>query len=223
MYTALQPLTSLRSLLSVFLLSSVLIGCKAAEPGSATRVSLSSDYPRGAQLRVLVLPVQVEGQPDFTVSKTETDEISLRLMEIGYRVIDWQQAVARATTAGISAGGDLTDADVMRVARELGVDGVAKGRVTMGYQSAVSESGTKIESLTRTEIKNGTHRKDTVIIREDVPTTYSHSSEGYYYPVSQSLNIIAVTSGELLLSAAVLRGSYDMTDELAAGISKAVR
>jgi hypothetical protein len=175
------------------------------------------------QIRVLLLPVKVEGQPDFTESKTETDEISLRLMEIGYRVIDWQQALARATAAGINIGSDLTDADVMRVARELGVDGVAKGRLTMGYQSARSESGTKIETLTRTEIKNGTHRKDTVIIREDVPTTYSHTSEGYYFPTSQSLSIIAVSSGELLLTAAVQRGSYDMTDELAAGISRAVR
>jgi hypothetical protein len=200
-----------------------MIGCKAVEPGSYTRVSLSSDYPRGVQIKVLLMPVKVEGQPDLKESQTATDAFGQRLMEIGYRVIDWEQAKSRALAAGGNINDAMSEADIMRVARDLGLDAVAKGRLTMAYDPGRSESGTKIETLTRTEIKNGTHRKDTVIIREDVPTPYSRSSEGRYYSVSQSLNIIAVTSGELLLSAAVNDGPYDMTDEMAAGIRKAVR
>jgi hypothetical protein len=223
MHTALRPYTSFRGILPILVLSTLLFGCKTAEPGAYTRVSLSSDYPKGVGIRVLLLPVKVEGQPDFTESQSMTDAMGQRLMEIGYRVIGWDEARSRALAAGSIIGNDMSEADVMRVARDLGVEGIAKGRLTMEYQPGRSESGTKIETLTRTEIKNGTHRKDTVIIREDVPTSYSHSSEGRYYAASQSLNLIAVSNGEMLLSASVQNGPYDMTDELAAGISKAVR
>jgi hypothetical protein len=192
-------------------------------------VTLGADFPRSQQLRVLLLPVRVDGRLDISEDLSVTDAFGQRLMEMGYRVIDFGQAKLRAKELGILITNSSSDAEMMRVARELGVDAVAKGRVTMAYQSGRSESGVKVEKLTRTEIRNGTHRgsptiRDTVIIREEVPTNYSYSSEGAYYPASQSLTLVAVPSGEIWLSASVDRSSdYDMTDELAAGIRRVIK
>jgi hypothetical protein len=212
------------AILPLLLLATQLTSCKSSAPGDYARVTLGADYPRAQQLRVLLLPVRVDGRFDITEDLAVTDQFGQRLMEMGYRVIDFGQAKLRAKELGLIVTNTSSDADMMRVARELGVDAVAKGRVTVAYQPGRSESGTKVEKLTRTEIRNGTHRKDTVIIREEVPTNYSYSSEGTYYPASQSLTLVAVPSGELWLSASVERSSdYDMTEELAAGIRRAVR
>lgn len=221
-----SPMTHLRNvaILPLILIALQLSSCKSSEPGDHARVMLGADYPRTQQLRVLLLPVRVDGRFDMTEDLAVTDEFGQRLMEMGYRVIDFGQAKMRSKELGLVVTNTSSDADMMRVARELGVDAVAKGRVTVAYQPGRSESGTKVEKLTRTEIRNGTHRKDTVIVREEVPTNYSYSSEGSYYPASQSLTLIAVPSGELWLSASVANSSdYNMTEELAAGIRRAVR
>lgn len=210
-------------LLALLLLSVPLVGCRTSEPGENARVTLGSDYPRGQQMRVLLLPVKVEGRLDVTQDLSVTDDFGQRLLELGYRVVSFDQAKLRARELGLVVTDASSDADMMRVARELGVDAVAKGRLTMAYRPGRSESGTRVETLTRTEIKNGTHRKDTVIIREDVPTNYSYSSEGAFYAASQSLSLVAVPSGELWLTATVANSSdYNMTDELAAGIRRAM-
>jgi hypothetical protein len=225
MHSTLQ-LTSVRRILSItlLLLSAQLVSCKSSEPGDYARVTIGSDFPRGQQMRVLLLPVKVEGRLDVTQDLAVTDDFGHRLLELGYRVITFDQAKLRARELGLVVTEASSDADMMRVARELGVDAVAKGRLTMAYRPGRSESGTKVETLTRTEIRNGTHRKDTVVVREDVPTNYSYSSEGSFYPASQSLNLVAVPSGELWLTATVANSSdYDMTDELAAGIRRALR
>jgi hypothetical protein len=199
-------------------LSSTLIGCAATEPGSRARVAVGSDFPRHQTLRILLLPVEVEGKPGFVEDKAVTDGFAQHLISMGYKVIDWDQAVKQAGSSGSH------DDKAIAVARSIGADAIAKGRVTMTYVPGRAEAGTKVETLTRTEIRNGTHRKDTVTIREDVPTSYSYSSEGSYYKSSQSISIIAVPSGEVWLSASVDSDSeYDMTDEIAAGMRRAFK
>lgn len=199
-----------------------LASCSTSKPGSSARVTLSSDYPYDRPLRVLLVPVKVEGKPGMTTDMAATDAFAQRLLELGYKVIDWGQATSRAKDLGLSLSEFASEEDVMRVARQIGVDAVAKGRFTFGYSPGRAESGVKIENVSRTEIKKGTHRKDTVIVREDIPTNYSYSIEGSYYPASQSLNIISVPNGEIWLTAMVPSGPYDMSDELAHGIRRAV-
>lgn len=202
----------------------LLVSCGTSyKPGDRARVSMSADYPRGQTLAVLLLPVKVDGKPGVTTDLATTDAFTQRLLELGMRVIDWGQATSRAKELGLMVNQDATEEEVMRIARELGVSAVAKGRSTYGYTPARSESGTKIETLTRREIKNGTHRKDTVTISEEVPTGYSYSFGDSYYPMSQSLTIVSVPNGEVLLSGSVDQDpDYDMTDELAMGIHRAL-
>lgn len=212
----------LAAITTALLLLVTLSSCSLSKPGSNARVTLSSDYPYDRPLRVLLVPVKVEGKPGMAIDLAATDAFAQRLLELGYKVIDWGQATSRAKELGLPLSENASDNDVMHMAREIGVNAVAKGRFTFGYIPGRSESGVKIENVSRTEIKNGTHRKDTVIIREDIPTNYSYSTEGSYYAASQSLNIISVPSGEIWLTAMVPSGSYDMSDELAHGIRRAV-
>ncbi|HET6512482.1 MAG TPA: hypothetical protein VFH43_09845, partial [Candidatus Kapabacteria bacterium] len=65
-------------------------------------MTLGPDYPHGVGLRVLLLPMSVEGDPTRHEDRAATEAMGQRLMEIGYRVIDWEQAKSRAAAAGVN-------------------------------------------------------------------------------------------------------------------------
>jgi hypothetical protein len=217
----------LRAVLTlIFLTTATLLAASCGpgyKPGERARISLSQSFPHGKSMTVLLLPAEVEGKPGVSQDQSLTTAFSQRLLDLGYRVIDWNQAKARAQAAGLTLRSE-SDADIMLLAKSLNITVVGKGRITYGYSPARSESKMQIETITRREIRNGTHRKDTVTISEEIPTTRSYSNGESYYPLSQSLNLVSVESGELLLAASVLASSdYDMTDELAHGIHRATR
>lgn len=193
------------------------------QPGDRARVSLSRSFPHGASMTVLLLPATVEGKQGVTSDLALTSEFSQRLLDLGCRVIDWEQARTRATSGGTTLRPE-NDADVLAIARSLQIDAIAKARIAYGFSPARSETRTEIQKLTRKEIRNGTHRKDTITIIEDLPTTRSYSNDESYYAISQSFDLVSVSSGEVLLAASVFADNdYNMTDELAMGIHRAIR
>src|SRR5687768_9088052 len=102
MIASLQTYRSrLLAILPLLLLSLQLASCKSSEPGEYARVTLGADFPRSQQLRVLLLPVRVDGRLDISEDLSVTDAFGQRLMEMGYRVIDFGQAKLRAKELGI--------------------------------------------------------------------------------------------------------------------------
>ena len=159
--------------------------------GNVARVSTSSEYHKGTPLKVLILPLSTEGNPDLATNASYSDALATTLMDLGMRPIDGEVARKEALELGTTLDSAVRTQQAEELAQALEADAILYG--TVQYSYVPPASGSKGPSLQTT-----TNNKGKQEINIDGGSSYSVG--GYFQENSLSVRIVDATTSETLIS-----------------------
>jgi hypothetical protein len=179
----------MKTIFTLFTAAFLLTGCFSK--GNVAKVSTSTAYHKGAPLKILILPLIAEGNPDLAVNSAYSEALSATLMDIGMRPIDGSIAKAQAASLGVTLDSLNGTEDVTRLAAALGADAVLVGVVH--YDFVPPSSGSTAPSAQVTTNKKG---KQEVTI--DGGSSYS--TGGFFAENSLNIRIVDAKTSETIVS-----------------------
>ncbi|HYM20746.1 MAG TPA: hypothetical protein VEW28_07075 [Candidatus Kapabacteria bacterium] len=196
----------------------IFTGCYSK--GNVARVTVSPSYHKGAPLRVLVMPLSVEGYPDMVINDSYTEQLSGTMIQVGNIPLD---AHAASRKAGMS-GPDFTNiysSDILtKLVYQESADALLEGSISYTYIPPVS--GTNPAQVI--------HRDSARTSITTYTSASGYSTGGYYGEKSMSLRLVDAHSSMVLVTAylndADIQGyfnsssSYHPIDELVEALKK---
>ncbi|HET9136208.1 MAG TPA: hypothetical protein VFO76_06190, partial [Candidatus Kapabacteria bacterium] len=173
----------MKTISTLFAAAFLFTGCFSK--GNVAKVSTSSAYHKGTPLKVLILPLVAEGNPDLTTNSAYSEALAATLMDLGMRPIDVSIAKAQAASLDSLNGTE----DVTKLAAVLGADAVLVGVVH--YDFVPPSSGSTAPSAQVTTNKKG---KQEVTI--DGGSSYS--TGGFFAENSLNIRIVDVHTSETI-------------------------
>jgi hypothetical protein len=207
-------------LLLALFASSLLASCASSRiPGEYAHVSVSPAFSPSGMHTIAMMPMMAQGKQTLETDRLTGDRLASRLIDLGFRVIDQTRLEAEASARKIDLTKPLTDKDLRDLASVLNAEAYVTGNVSWRYVPAHSESNTEVVQASHTEIKtikdkDGKSRFDTTIVKDDVPRMRQSSTEGQYVLTGETIKILSLASGEVLVAGDAPAGPYDLTDEI---------
>ncbi len=195
--------------------------CSCMSKGSVAKMSVSPSYHKGAPLKVLVLPLETEGNPDLQTHNGYSDRLSIALMEIGMTPIDRTAVLSQASTLGIQLDSLVQPAKMKSLASALHANAVLVG--TVHYNYIPETKSTVLPSVQTSSSKKG----GTAI---SIDAGGSSSTGSFFVENSLSVRLIDPVTAETLLTGYVeqkdIEGylnsspNYGMVDEMTMALKK---
>lgn len=168
---------------------------------SLVNLTISPNCPNPKQTRIAVLPMLVEGNPERKQEASLSDKFAIKLMELGYQVVDRSIVESQMAELKINYDKPLSFTQMKQIADALKVDALFMSTLTYVFRAATSES----EGSGYGDRNYGSVNAS------------SKSIGGMYFPTSESIKIINPVTSETYLTGYVpqsMDGSYMMSDEI---------
>jgi hypothetical protein len=123
--------------LALILLSFSLFGCAAFQPKNVANSSISKNFNPEIQQRVTVLPFVVnhrDGQVDVSV----TDKLSVKLIEMGFVVIERSQLEEVFKELKLNYSGAISNENIKKIGKTLSVDLLVFGSINFVPQGEIN-------------------------------------------------------------------------------------
>lgn len=179
----------MKTVFTLFAAAFLFTGCFSK--GNVAKVSTSTAYHKGAPLKVLILPLAAEGNPDLTHNSAYSEALAATLMDLGMRPIDHSIAQAQAASLGIPLDSLTGTEDLSKVGSALGADAVLVGVVH--YDFVPPSSGSTAPSAQVT-----TNNKGKQDINIDGGSSYS--TGGFFAENSLNIRIVDVHTSETIIA-----------------------
>lgn len=164
--------------------------------------------PDPSQLKVAVLPMVVEGNPDKKQESGLSDKFSIKLMELGFQVIDRSIVESQLTEMKIDYSKPLTPTQMKELAKVLSVDALFISVLSHRFQPGYSQS------KGRGYLDNS----------YGAVSSNSYSTGGAYVPISESVKLINPNTNITYITAyAPQSNSYSMSDEIIKSMERKIK
>jgi hypothetical protein len=186
-------------IVTTVLLSAVLY-CGCMQASNPTRISTSAALQKGKPLRVLILPFQLDGNPDDRFTNSFSEMFSAALLDCGMTPVDLNTAILKAGLQGIPIDSVYSGSTLSRLSTAVNAEAFLQGTIT--YEFVPASSGTSPSTMEK--YRNDSTKKSSVVI-----TGESNYSKGSYYAQrAMSLRLIDIRSGDILMSAFLNSNPY---------------
>jgi len=173
----------------------------AYKPGTAAETVVSPNFQYVQGIKVAVLPFNVTGNPEKKLDYNLSDKLSIKLMKMGFIVVERTQLEFIFTEHNLKLTGMISAQDMKLIGELLGIKYIVFGTLNEEYESAKASGGAYTNIFTgKTQY---------------TPLRYSG---GHYYSYSESLRFVDINTGEIVISSqtGIVKGS--MVEEMAESI-----
>ncbi len=179
----------IRPVLFLSLISIMFSGCF---PCSQCELTTSKSFNTRQPMKVLVMPVSANGNPNIKTLPNDSDALSKIFLKAGYTVIDRSAITIKAKELGINLDDGIEDNDIQKLAQGAGVDAVLLSSIEYHHVAAASGS----EPAT---FSSETDTLGRVKVSASGGSSYSHGD--YYATTAMSARLEEVGSMNTLLTA----------------------
>ncbi|MCD4819118.1 MAG: CsgG/HfaB family protein [Candidatus Cloacimonetes bacterium] len=159
-------------------------GCANVQTGKYAQAILSKNFSQNKYKRIAIMPFQNVGKSG--IDQTISDQFTIYFMRLGFTIIERSQIESILIEMDLKMDQPLTQKQLKEVGNKLSIDALLMGTMSYSYQPGSSQaSGFTGKILSETPIG-----------------TYEGSSTGAYHILTQeTLRLVSVESGEILISA----------------------